>query len=155
MWILWNGGTTRSTSDDFFKTNTEKFDVVFIDGLHEHSQVQKDFENSLNFLNGGGVILFHDMLPKNRYAASWPRQKHKQAPAWNGNVWMNAFEIASNPKYKFYIYDCDHGVGVVSVSENNKTICYNKESDWNFFRDNWKKLPIRKWGKFFTEIHNH
>ena len=29
-----SGGTIRDTSDNFFKTNKQKFDVIFIDGLH-------------------------------------------------------------------------------------------------------------------------
>lgn len=33
------GGTIRMTSDDFFAQNIEKFDIVFIDGLHEAHQV--------------------------------------------------------------------------------------------------------------------
>jgi predicted O-methyltransferase YrrM len=28
------GGNVRKTSDDFFKNNLDKFDIIFIDGLH-------------------------------------------------------------------------------------------------------------------------
>ena len=58
-----SGGTIRTTSDDFFKKNTEKFDCVFIDGLHRYHQVKKDILNSINVLNEGGIILLHDCLP--------------------------------------------------------------------------------------------
>lgn len=34
-----SGGTHRMTSDDFFAQNTQTFDVIFIDGLHEAHQV--------------------------------------------------------------------------------------------------------------------
>ena len=37
-----SGGTVRKTSDKFFLENNEKFDIVFIDGLHIYSQVKKD-----------------------------------------------------------------------------------------------------------------
>ena len=30
------GGTIKKTSDEFFKTNSNKFDIIFIDGLHEY-----------------------------------------------------------------------------------------------------------------------
>lgn len=33
------GGTVRMTSDEFFHQNTDTFDVIFIDGLHEAHQV--------------------------------------------------------------------------------------------------------------------
>ena len=62
-----SGGTVRATSDQFFKDNKEKFDCVFIDGLHEYHQVKKDIFNSLKFLNDDGIILLHDCLPNNYY----------------------------------------------------------------------------------------
>ena len=46
-----DGGTHRMTSDDFFKTNQKTFDIIFIDGLHEYSQVLRDIKNSIKFLN--------------------------------------------------------------------------------------------------------
>ena len=36
-----SGGTHKMTSDEFFKRNTEKFDLIFIDGLHVTSQVDE------------------------------------------------------------------------------------------------------------------
>lgn len=135
------GGTLRMTSDEFFNQNNENFDVVFIDGLHEHKQVQRDFINSSRCLNDGGYILFHDMLPKNRFAASWPRIKHKNAPAWNGNVWINAFELASNPDWEFFIVQIDHGVGVCYRKNNASVLEYSGQRDWDYFREHWKNLP--------------
>ena len=35
------------TSDEFFRDNTEKFDIIFNDGLHHKAQVIKDIENAL------------------------------------------------------------------------------------------------------------
>ena len=57
------------TSDDFFEnldpsTNT-KFDIIFIDGLHQCEQVAKDVNNSIRFLNENGKILLDDIIPLN------------------------------------------------------------------------------------------
>ena len=46
-----SGGNVRSTSDAFFEKNSDFFDLIFIDGLHEYSQVKKDIINSLKILN--------------------------------------------------------------------------------------------------------
>jgi predicted O-methyltransferase YrrM len=48
-------------SSDFFKSNTEKFDIIFIDGDHTYNGVKQDYENALNFINNGGYIIFHDI----------------------------------------------------------------------------------------------
>ena len=43
----YSGGTIRKTSDDFFLSNKENFDIIFIDGLHRYHQVKQDILNSL------------------------------------------------------------------------------------------------------------
>ena len=58
------GGTIRTTSDEFFKNNKEKFDLIFLDGLHTYHQTIKDINNSLRNLNSNGIIIIHDCLPK-------------------------------------------------------------------------------------------
>ena len=37
-----SGGNVRLTSDNFFKINKDRFDIIFIDGLHAFDQVKKD-----------------------------------------------------------------------------------------------------------------
>lgn len=58
-----SAATIKKTSDDFFKDNQEKFDIIFIDGLHLQEQVIRDCINALKFLNEGGTIIWHDCLP--------------------------------------------------------------------------------------------
>jgi len=60
--------TYELTSDDFFDKfrGEKKYDIVFIDGWHEHQQVLNDINNSLEFLEDGGVIILHDMIPLTR-----------------------------------------------------------------------------------------
>ena len=55
--------TFKLTSDDFFAKNKETFDIIFIDGLHESEQVERDINNSLLCLNQGGYIVCHDINP--------------------------------------------------------------------------------------------
>ena len=43
----------RMTSDEYFKKHNTKYDIIFIDGLHENEQVYKDIQNSLRCLNKG------------------------------------------------------------------------------------------------------
>ena len=51
------------TSDEFFKNCPvdKKWDCIFIDGLHEKSQVERDIHNAFNHLNEGGIVFTHDV----------------------------------------------------------------------------------------------
>jgi predicted O-methyltransferase YrrM len=51
------------TSDDYFDNNFEKFDIVFVDGLHHADVAYRDIVNSLRRLNPGGCIVVHDVIP--------------------------------------------------------------------------------------------
>ena len=54
----------KTLSDDFFKDNKIKFDAIYIDGYHKGSQVFKDFKNSWQTLNVGGILIFDDYIWK-------------------------------------------------------------------------------------------
>ena len=38
------------TSDEFFKSNNEFFDLIFLDGLHTYEQTIKDIDNSIQII---------------------------------------------------------------------------------------------------------
>ena len=75
------------TSDDYFSNHDEKFDIIFIDGLHEGQQVKRDIENSLNVLNKNGHILLHDMNPPTAFHARENYEVNGNYPSWNGTSW--------------------------------------------------------------------
>lgn len=52
-----SGGTLRMTSDEYFANNTEMFDLIFVDGLHEANQVFRDVHNALDILKPGKQIV--------------------------------------------------------------------------------------------------
>ena len=51
----------NSTTSDFFKTNTNTYDCIFIDADHTYSGVKSDYINSLKILNKNGILIFHDV----------------------------------------------------------------------------------------------
>jgi 23S rRNA U2552 (ribose-2'-O)-methylase RlmE/FtsJ len=53
----------QEPTDDFFKHFSEKPDVIFIDANHNIENVKRDFINSINCLNKGGIIFIHDTDP--------------------------------------------------------------------------------------------
>ena len=46
------------------EVNNIKFDAIYIDGYHKGSQVFKDFKNSWQILNVGGILIFDDYIWK-------------------------------------------------------------------------------------------
>ena len=126
-----SGGTIRDTSDNFFKKNNMKFDIIFIDGLHEYCQVKKDINNSLLFLKDNGVILLHDCMPRGFFYQAVPRSRY----AWNGDIWKNIVESRSKPEIDTYVIHADQGIGMILKRPNRKLL----ELDVN----NFKKLKYR------------
>lgn len=117
----------KLTSDEFFDgmksgeiLKGEKFDVIFIDGLHLAEQVERDIENALEYIKEDGFIAMHDCNPPSEWHAR-EAYNYKRTPAggcWNGTTWK-AFVNARN---RTDIFTCcintDWGVGVISKVKN-------------------------------------
>ncbi|WP_053972493.1 class I SAM-dependent methyltransferase [Mangrovimonas sp. ST2L15] len=115
----------KMTSDLFFErlakneleiNPQEKFDVIFIDGLHLANQVEKDISNSLEYLSEKGVIILHDCNPpteyhqRETYGFMW-------SPArsfWNGTTWKAYYKVRHQRDLFTICFDCDWGVAVLS-----------------------------------------
>lgn len=138
-----SGGNIRLTSDMFFKKNKKKFDVIFIDGLHTYEQCQRDIINSLKILSKNGIILIHDLLPKNRFHSQVPRKQD----LWTGDIWKTAVELNYSKNIRFIIANIDHGVGIIKPKKNYVYKKMNKflsKKDFKlFYYDFYKKLPIK------------
>ena len=132
------GGNVRTTSDIFFKRNKEKFDLIFIDGLHRYHQVKKDIINSLKFLNDNGIILIHDCMPRNFYYQAIPRCQLN----WNGDTWKAFLEFRSMEHLDAYCCYADEGIGVILKRKNKNRLEINYKDfskiDFNEFIDNYK-----------------
>lgn len=81
-----------------------KFDVIYIDGLHTFEQSLRDLLNSIARLNPNGVIIIDDIIP-NSYVASLPdlalvnrlwTQMGMQDVSWMGDVFKLVFLIQSS-----------------------------------------------------------
>jgi hypothetical protein len=117
-----SGGTIRSTSDNFFKNNDNKFDIIFIDGLHYYQQVIKDINNSLEILNNDGFILVHDCLPKSLAQQAVPRYRGY----WNGDVWKSIVELRTKPNLDIFTSQIDFGIAVIRKKPNSAILKLKK-----------------------------
>ena len=70
-----------------------KWDVIFIDGLHLSTQVEKDILNSLNHLSENGFILLHDTNPPTLWHGREDYMVDGVRKPWNGTVWKAIYKI--------------------------------------------------------------
>ena len=148
-----SGGTIKKTSDDFFKNNQEKFDCIFIDGLHEFYQVKRDINNSIKYLNNDGIILLHDCLPNNVYDQAMPRCQYN----WNGNVWKAIVECRTRNDIDVYTCYADNGIGVIFNRKNSDRLNLNmddfsKLSFKDYFHNHKKFMKIITYDELFKKI---
>ena len=137
-----SGGNIRKTSDEFFKENNGKFDIVFIDGLHTYEQVKKDILNSVNCLNENGIILVHDCMPDSLGKQAVPRYKMQ----WNGDVWKAIVELRTKEDLKVFTCQIDFGVAVIQRGINSKPL--------NLKIDNFKDLKFKDYYNKNKEFMN-
>lgn len=115
------------TSDEYFRQNTQIFDIIFIDGLHKYEQVSRDINNSLNFLNDNGVIICHDMNPvvkehqlsiddpaRHKYIEEQKLLGNLDYGSWTGDCWKSFVYLRSTRSdLEMFVIDTDFGVGII------------------------------------------
>ncbi|MFC6643276.1 MULTISPECIES: class I SAM-dependent methyltransferase [Sulfitobacter] len=146
------GGTHRQTSDEFFASNTKKFDVIWIDGLHEYTQVHRDIVHSIAALKPGGFIALHDMLPTSWLFEHMPRISGR----WNGDVWKVAPELMVTEGIDFKIVQIDHGCGILQVTESAAVLVdlsdmVGRES-FAYYSERVQRFPLITWAQAIAWI---
>ena len=136
------GGTHKMTSDEFFYNNNDKFDIIFIDGLHQYEQVIKDIKNSLNCLTKNGLILLHDCLPRTIWNQVYPRINSD----WNGDVWKAIVECRTYENIDTYTCIADRGIGVIVPRKNMNKLILNK--------NDFKKLKFKDYHQNHEQYMN-
>lgn len=150
------GGNVRATSDAFFASNSDRFNVIFIDGLHTYDQVRRDVINAFSRLEPGGWIALHDMLPRDWMEHHVPRVS---SGAWTGDVWKVAFELLNTKGIEFKILKIDNGVGVVRVLSDRPVLpdmrAELEPKQFSYYYDNLKSLPLAEWAEAQDWLRNN
>lgn len=114
------------TSDEYFATIVDpddRFDVIYLDGLHTHEQTLRDLMNALHHLQPSGVIVIDDTRPPT-YLSSLPDRKSFDTvrasldlvsqKAWMGDVYRLVYFIETFcPHLSFATVSDNHGQTVV------------------------------------------
>ena len=126
-----SGGNVRKTSDEFFKDNKKKFDIIFIDGLHTFKQVKNDILNSINCLKEGGIVLVHDCMPDCLSKQAVPRYRM----IWNGDVWKAIVDLRQREDLEIFTCEMDQGIGIIKKEKNSSILKIEKPIDNLKFKD--------------------
>jgi hypothetical protein len=94
---------TPSTSDEFFASLDPRFrfDLIYIDGLHQWQQTYRDLLNCISHSHLHTVIVMDDVVPVDEFS-SWPDMQEalearyatgNMSSAWQGDVYKVMFAI--------------------------------------------------------------
>lgn len=139
------------TSDEFFKGNKEKFDLIFIDGLHEWEQVLRDVKNSLDALNENGTIVLHDCNPTSQQMQLVPRVQSE----WTGDVWRAIVKLRQRNDLFMFTINTDYGCGVIRMgNQDSLTVDESELTYENFALNKTKWLNLIGVEEFKNVIQN-
>jgi len=152
--ILLNPNNLRNTyfektSDAFFGEDAErvfgtgrKVHIALIDGMHEYAYALRDVENTLRYLDDGGVIVMHDCNPITADAAvsfeAW--NDKKSGTPWNGDVWKTIIYLRSMRKdIHVLVLECDQGLGIIMKGEPENMLNFTEEEIRSFTYDDLQR----------------
>jgi hypothetical protein len=108
------------TSDQYFGSISEdvKFDIIFIDGLHQDDQVTRDINNSLKHLNENGTIVCHDCLP-NKEELQYHEPHNDPKRSWFGTTWKSIARLRiESTNLDIKTVDSDAGCAIIRFGQN-------------------------------------
>lgn len=119
-------------SDDFFCNLPimEKYDVIFIDGLHTFEQTYRDLCNSLLHAHERTVFIIDDTRPNDMYSAIPDQRKaikYRELTANKGNAWHgDVFKVI------FALHDFHPALNYRTIinSGNPQTIVWRSNNGW-------------------------
>jgi hypothetical protein len=133
----------RMTSDEYFANYKEKFELIFIDGLHHRKQVKKDIINSLSVLEDNGTIICHDMNPRRKALQVSPRRTKRGY--WLGDCWKAWVDLRrERSDLEMVILKVETGCGI--IRRGSQPLLTDK------LKLNWKNLCKMR-AKWLPTIH--
>lgn len=140
-------------SDEFFdlmdtdEISHEKFDLIFVDGLHHSDQVERDIVNSYRWLNDNGMILIHDVDPPNEKASLVPRSSHM----WMGDVYRAVFGFMDKYDELIDMAFIKERAGIFAIRKNpdqDVELGFNyPDMSFKEFRERRSEMVLRRFKK--------
>jgi hypothetical protein len=122
--------TYRMTSDDFFDNHvSEKYDIVFVDGLHIFEQAYRDIINSLKWLSPNGTIVVHDCNPIEEIT----QRRERASDAWHGDVWKAIIKLRmEEAELTISTVDTDEGCAIIRRGNQILLPAFSDEDPYDY-----------------------
>jgi hypothetical protein len=132
------------TSDYYFghlASREQKFDVIYIDGLHTFEQTLRDLLNALSYLKKGGVVVIDDVKP-DTYSASLRLQAEERLlkktlaheaikESWMGDIYKLVFFIdVFMQQYSYRTVQENHGITVTWEETRSEINDHDCQMEW-------------------------
>lgn len=151
--------TYNVTSDDFFINcvKNQKYDVIFIDGMHTEEQVYKDVKNSIDHLNENGFIVIHDCNPSNKWLTRTYDDYLKEPGGWNGTVYKAFIKLKYElQNWSCFVVDENYGCGILTQRNLMKNEIVPWDETWDDFdKKRIKLLQLISYENFLNLLTNN
>lgn len=126
--------TYKTTSDEMFEDMPEdkKYDIIFIDGMHDESFVDKDIMNSLKHLNKDGLICLHDTFPPSKESTEKFDTYSDDRGTWCGDVFKSILKLNQTDLNYFTVNNGDYGLSIIEYSDNPNADLRELTTDYEY-----------------------
>ena len=114
----------KEKSEDYFETNTDTFDIIYIDGDHKATTVYNDILSSLDILNPGGMVLSHD---------NSPRSPEEESPKVSGDGWKALAFLRQRDDLDICVVNADAGLSMIKKRKNSYPLSVSPEDELHDF----------------------
>jgi len=140
----------QMTSEAFFSATSQKYDCIFIDGMHQVEYVLRDINNAMDHLVEDGTLFIDDILPLSYGEQLKIPTKHyyengilKYGEPWTGDVWKVFYYILKKYRdcieYEHFNHKNYRGVAMIKIIKTFKmddTIeTFNYINDYDYHKD--------------------
>lgn len=128
--------TYQMTTDELFAImdKNKKYDLIFIDAMHDEDYVDRDIHNAIEHLNPNGTICLHDTIPVGKWA-TYKKASYDDGPEnveWNGDVYKSVAKLHDTDIEYYTINNYwDYGLTIIRPKPG-QNIELNKKCPYEF-----------------------
>lgn len=131
-------------SQDFYRSNQQKFDIIYVDCLHTEGVVDYHLSECLKILSPKGILLINNCLPRDQGHIRPYEEYLKNQSSWTGDVWKSVL------KYQPEIVDVEWGMAIIPSG----SVVTNPSPTWEDFLTYEKILRLHDFYDKYSNIQS-